>query len=86
MLKKARRKRITERLLNVDSALMRNIRVKTRRYNQHISNQCLLVEIGHNANTFEQALNAVELLADAIAAEAGILAAPEGTIVPDANI
>ena len=64
-------RRITERLLKVDSHLMRNIRVKTGRYNQHISSACLLVEIGHNANTFEQARGAIELLAAAIAAEAG---------------
>ena len=65
-------KRITERLMRLDSRLMRNIRVKTGRYNQHISQACLLVEIGHNANTLEQALNAVEFLAEAIAAEANI--------------
>ena len=56
---------------------MRNIRVKTGRYNQHISNQCLLVEVGHNANTLEQALNAVEYLAEAIARVGGIDSAVE---------
>lgn len=67
---------------------MRNIRVKTGRYNQHISDQCLLVEVGHNANTLEQALNAVEYLAEAIAQVGGIEAAaetggmPEGTAMP----
>ena len=65
-------KRITESLAEIDPNLMRNIRVKTGRYNQHISNQCLLVEVGHNANTLEQALNAVDYLAAAIAQAAGI--------------
>lgn len=64
-------KAITERLLTVHPKLMRNIRVKTGRYNQHISDQCLLVEVGHNINTLEEALAAVPYLAEAIAACAG---------------
>lgn len=72
-------KAITERLLAVHPGLMRNIRVKTGRYNQHISNQCLLVEIGHNINTFEEALAAVPYLAEAIAACADGDAAQSGT-------
>jgi stage II sporulation protein P len=60
-------KRIMEQLLKVDPRLMRDIRVKTGRYNQHISNQCLLVEIGHNSNTLDEALAAVDYLAAAIA-------------------
>ena len=39
-------KRITEYLAGIDERLVRNIRVKTGRYNQHISDQCLLVEVG----------------------------------------
>ncbi len=70
-------KRITEYLAGIDERLVRNIRVKAGRYNQHISNQCLLVEVGHNANTLEQALNAVEYLAEAIAQVGGIGAAAE---------
>lgn len=65
-------KRITETLAAVNPGLVRNIRVKTGRYNQHISNQCLLVEVGHNANTLEQALNAIDYLAAAIAECAGL--------------
>ena len=65
-------KRITESLAQVNPGLVRNIRVKTGRYNQHISSQCLLVEVGHNANTLEQALNAVDYLAAAIAEAAGL--------------
>lgn len=79
-------KAITERLLSVHPGLMRNIRVKTGRYNQHISSQCLLVEIGHNINTFEEALAAVPYLAEAIAACAGggaaQSAAPALTLLP----
>lgn len=77
-------KRITEYLSGIDERLMRNIRVKTGRYNQHVSNQCLLVEIGHNANTLEQALNAAEYLAEAIAQVGGIDSAVE-TVAPPAE-
>lgn len=58
---------ITSLLNGVDSRLARDVRVKTGRYNQHISDRCLLVEVGHNANTLEQALAAVPYLAQAIA-------------------
>ncbi|MBQ2985721.1 MAG: stage II sporulation protein P [Clostridia bacterium] len=60
-------KRITEYVAGINEGLVREIRVKTGRYNQHISDQCLLVEVGHNANTLEQALNSVDFLAEAIA-------------------
>ena len=45
---------------------MRNIRVKSGKYNQQVSNKCLLVEVGHNANTLEQAKNSMIYLARAI--------------------
>ena len=59
---------ITARLNGVHTEFTRAIRVKTGRYNQHVSNRCLLVEVGHNANTLEQALGSVPYLAAAIAA------------------
>ncbi|MEI3424521.1 MAG: stage II sporulation protein P [Christensenellales bacterium] len=60
-------KGISEYLGTIHHSLARNIRVKVGRYNQHVSSHCLLAEIGHNANTFEQAMNSVEFLAEAIA-------------------
>lgn len=57
---------ITNRLNDINPNLTRKIRVKTGRYNQHISDKCLLVEVGHNANSLHQALNSVEYLASAI--------------------
>lgn len=57
---------ITENLRSIQKLLMRDVRVKTGRYNQHVSDRCLLVEVGHNANTLEQALNSVPYLAKAI--------------------
>lgn len=62
---------VTEQLKNIDSNLTRPIRVKTGRYNQHIPGRALLVEVGHNSNTLEEALNAVPYLAEAIAKTAG---------------
>lgn len=40
--------------------------VKTSRYNQQYSNRSLLIEIGDNAVTVEEACNAAELVAEAI--------------------
>lgn len=57
---------ITEHLGTLNEKLIRPIRVKTGRYNQHIAPHCLLVEVGHNANTLEQALSVVPYLAEGI--------------------
>lgn len=59
--------RLTESLLGVNGRFMRNIRVKSGKYNQQVSSQCLLVEVGHNGNTLEQAKNSMEWLAWALA-------------------
>jgi stage II sporulation protein P len=61
-------KAITERLRDVTPELALDIRLKVGRYNQHVSPYCLLVEMGHNANTLSDALNSVPYLADALAA------------------
>jgi len=58
---------ITARLRTISGRLARDVRIKTGRYNQHVSAHCLLVEVGHNANTLAQALAAVPYLAEAIA-------------------
>ena len=47
--------------------LCREVMVKTGRYNQHMSESAVLIEVGHNENTLQQALNATEPLAQAIA-------------------
>ena len=62
---------LTDYLRGIDSGLVREIRVKKGRYNQHMSSHCILAEIGHNMNTLEEALSAVKHLAKAIAHEAG---------------
>ncbi len=59
-------KAMTEELASYNEDLVRPIRVKDGRYNQHISDKCLLIEIGHNYNTLEQAKNTVEYIAKAM--------------------
>lgn len=56
----------TDSLNTQTKGLGRQVRIKPGRYNQHISSHCLLLEVGHNANTLEQALNAVPYIAKAL--------------------
>lgn len=60
-------KSVTLALDAFNESFTRNIRVKTGRYNQQVSDMCLLVEVGHNANTLQEALNSIPYLAKAIA-------------------
>lgn len=55
----------THSLNAMADGLGRQVRIKPGRYNQHLSSHCLLIEVGHNANTLEQALNAVPAIAQA---------------------
>lgn len=70
---------LTEHLRLTEKRLARDVRVKTGRYNQHVGQLSLLVEVGHNANTLEQALNAVPVLAESLALT---LAEMEGSAHP----
>ena len=58
---------LTENLRHIDKRLARDVRVKTGRYNQHVGELSLLIEVGHNSNTLEQALHAVPSLAESLA-------------------
>ncbi len=58
---------LTDHLRLIEGRLARDVRVKTGRYNQHVGELCLLIEVGHNANTLEQALHAVPSLAESLA-------------------
>ena len=40
--------------------------MKTKRYNQHIGVYALLIEVGTNKNTLQEALNSMPVLADAL--------------------
>ena len=57
---------VTNELEGIKKGFTRPIRVKTGRYNQQVSDMCLLIEIGHNANTLEQAVNSAKYVAKAL--------------------
>ncbi len=54
---------ITNELEKIHNGFTRPIRIKSHSHNQNISDMCLLIELGHNANTLEQAKNAVKYFA-----------------------
>lgn len=58
--------RITEHLNSIAPKLCRPIREKKGRYNQHVAPNCILIEVGHNANTLSQAKAAMPYLAESI--------------------
>ena len=58
--------KITNELNSVCKNFARDIRVKTGRYNQQVGDMCLLIEVGHNANTLQEALNAIPYVARCI--------------------
>ena len=60
-------KAVTERLRQIDPSFALDIRLKVGRFNQHVSPYCMLIELGHNANTFSDAENSIPYLADALA-------------------
>ena len=54
---------ITNELENIHKGFTRPIRIKSHSHNQNVSDMCLLIELGHNANTLEQAKNAAKYAA-----------------------
>lgn len=58
--------RLTGELNALIPDICRNVTVKKGRYNQHVDRRCILVEVGHNQNTLEQALSSISCLAKAI--------------------
>ena len=59
---------VTDSLNEQIPDLCRPVRLKTGRFNQHIAPCCILVEVGNNKNTLEEALASIPYLADAIGA------------------
>ncbi len=57
---------ITDRLNAQLDGLCKTVRLKSGRFNQHVAKGCVLVEVGNNRNTLEEALAAMPYLADAI--------------------
>ena len=57
---------LTERINALLPGLCKDVLVKDGRYNQNIGVFSILVEVGHNRNTLEEALNALPYLADGL--------------------
>jgi stage II sporulation protein P len=60
-------KAITDRLNQFNPQLARKVDIKSGRYNQHVSTGAILIEVGHNKNTLDEALGTIPYLAQAIA-------------------
>lgn len=58
--------RLTDAINTLCPGMGRDVMVKTGRYNQHVAPNALLIEVGNNMNTLEQAIAAMPVLADAI--------------------
>lgn len=59
--------RITDNMNRQVSGVAREVKVKTGRFNQHVSTGALLIEVGNNQNTLQQALAACPIIAQALA-------------------
>lgn len=61
-------KAVTDEINAIMPGLAREPMVKAKRYNQHLSNKSMLLEVGYDANTITQAENSVDIVAQAMAA------------------
>ena len=57
---------LTEAINRLVPGLCKPVLVKDGRYNQHVGHRCILVEVGHNRNTLQEALASIPVLAEAI--------------------
>ncbi len=57
---------ITDSLNEQIPELCRPVKLTKQRYNQHVAPCCILIEVGNNINTLEEALASMPYLADAI--------------------
>lgn len=57
---------VTEAMNAQLPGLCKDVRLKSGRFNQHVDDCCVLIEVGNNRNTLEEALAAMPYLADAI--------------------
>lgn len=55
------------KLNEIEPTFCQDIRLKVGRFNQHMGDYTLLIELGHNANTFEEVANSIPYLAEALA-------------------
>ena len=59
---------LTNRMNLQCEGICRPVSLKSGRYNQHVAPRCVLIEVGNNQNTLEEALAAMPYLANAICA------------------
>lgn len=59
--------KITGRMDELAAGITRDVKIKTGRFNQHVSTGALLIEVGNNKNTLDEALAACAVIAQAIA-------------------
>ena len=60
--------RVTQAINAQADGLCRDVLVRTGRYNQHVGTPAVLIEVGHNENTLNQALASMPYLADGLLA------------------
>lgn len=58
---------ITDEMNRCAEGISREVKIKTGRFNQHVSTGALLIEVGNNRNTLDEALAACPVIAQAIA-------------------
>ncbi|MBP3428744.1 MAG: stage II sporulation protein P [Clostridia bacterium] len=58
---------ITQEMETLVPGIAREVKIKTGRFNQHVSSGAMLIEIGNNRNTLDQALASCPVVAEAIA-------------------
>ena len=58
--------RITDEMNALAPGAAREVKIKTGRFNQHVSTGALLIEVGNNRNTLEEALAACPVIARAL--------------------
>ncbi|MBR5288583.1 MAG: stage II sporulation protein P [Clostridia bacterium] len=59
-------KEITDAMNAIVPGISRDVKTKTGRFNQHVSTGALLIEVGNNKNTLEEALAACPVIAQAL--------------------
>ena len=58
---------VTDTLNTLVPGISREVKVKSGRFNQHVSTGALLIEVGNNRNTLAEALSACPIIAQALA-------------------
>ena len=59
--------KITDRMNGLARGIAREVKIKSGRFNQHVSTGALLIEVGNNKNTLDEALASCKVIAQAIA-------------------